>query len=226
MIVAALCWFNEPVPFLQRCVKSLAGVADHLVAYDGPWEHYPHTTLRSTTEAWQIARAAASIGLPYEIDSRGVWESQVAKREALMAEARQRGDWVLVIDGDEWIHDARPYELRAALDSLPGDVVMVGCSVSEAGAPFERPNPIRRLYRSASGVTVETAHNGYRTADGRWLHGDSARVPLEPAVDLSRLLMLRHERGNRGGERDAARLAYRKRRRELDLETWRGRVAA
>ena len=222
MIVAALAWYNEPIPFLQRCVASLQGVADRLVCYDGPWQLYPHNRPRSPIEQpHAISRTAWDHGIECEILSGLVWSSQVAKRDALMRYAQTRGDWVLVIDGDEWVHAARPFELRAALDSLPGEVAMVGCAVSEAGGEYERPNPIRRLYRSAAGVTVETAHNGYRTADGRWLHGDPLHVPLEPAVDLSRLLTLRHERAHRGGERDAARLAYRRARRDQGLEKWR-----
>jgi len=94
-----------------------------------------------------------------------------------MAEAAELGDWLFVIDGDEWIHDAKPVVLEDTLDATSCDVGYVRCTNKTGNENIDTPQMIRRLYRASTGVTVDTAHNGYRTADGRWLHGDGCGCP-------------------------------------------------
>lgn len=230
-IVAALAFYDEPVPFLTRCVESLAGVADELVAFDGAWDMFDGGPQSDETQWTAITTAADNAGIDLGIYAPDTtWASQVEKRAALMLECRNRSaDWTLVIDGDEWVAHKDHLRFRSELFREVGrDVAQVGCVRLQRDPAMTdtRPSPIRRVYRASMGVTVDTAHNGYRTADGRWLHGDPAYVELESPLDLSRWLVLHHEASSRGGDRDARRLAYRRRRRELGLETWRGRVAA
>ncbi len=214
----------EPPAFLARCVESLRGLADELVAYDGAWDLWPDAKPESTeAEGLAIIRAADEIGLPCTIYTPDTtWGSQVEKRAALMLEAGETGcDWLLVIDGDEYIANAESQVARATLETTACDVA---CIMHLRTVGYDRvniPGPIRRLYRASTGVTVDTAHNGYRTMDGRWLHGASHAVRLEPALDLSQHVLLHHERANRGEERNRAALEYRSARLAAGVESWR-----
>jgi hypothetical protein len=153
----------------------------------------------------------------------------VEKRAALMAEAAtyaQDGDWLLVIDGDEYLHDAKPGLLKSTLAGTHLDVALVMLENVTGYEGTRGKQPIRRLYRASAGVTVDTAHNGYRTRDGRWLHGDGAMVKLALPLDCSGLVHLHHEKLNRGAERNGRALAYRSERMRLRAENWRARNAA
>lgn len=216
-IVAALPWYDEPVAFLDRCVRSLAGVVDELVAVDGRWEHFAddEPVLSHWTQARAIASAADAIGLDHRVwMGPTVWKSQVAKRAALMELASEAGDWILVIDADEYIARSQPGFIRPALRETELDVARVMLTDVRRSMPLRMA---RRIFRR--GTTVERAHNGYNLA-GKWLHGDLARVRLEEALDLSKWLELHDD----GGSRDALRIEkkqdYRTARARHRLETW------
>lgn len=223
-IAAALCWFDEPVAFLDRCVRSLEGVVDHLVAYDGAWDLFPGGTFQSPPEQRAaLAAAASEVGLPV-VDwlPTGIWPSQVEKRSALMHHARQLGEWILVIDADEWIDRADPDVLRWVLRETEHDVAEVAFRKTTVGDGVSHPARIRRLYRSSALAGVELAHNGYRTADGRWLHGDRAYVSVEPAESgAAEHLRMLHARNSRGAERQAASREYHRARHRGRVEQWR-----
>lgn len=215
-IVACLAWYDEPIEFLDRCVRSLAGFADKLIAYDGAWELFPDgKTMSPADQILTILRAANDIGIDGHLVSSKPWASQVAKRDALMRDASKCGDWLFVIDGDEYVADAYAAHTRAILGAACGDVATVVCE-NTTDLPVGYRAPIRRFYRAP--VSVDLAHNGYRTADGRWLHGDPAYVELERAIDTP--LLLHHERGNRSAERNARAAGYRKNRRAVEAEDW------
>ena len=217
-IVAALPWYDEPVAFLDRCVRSLAGVADELVAVDGRWEHYSDTepVLSHWTQAQAIARAADAIALDHRVwMGPNVWGSQVAKRAALMELASEAGDWILVIDADEYIANSLPGHLRPALQETELDVGLVGFTTLNGSRP---PSRIRRIFRR--GTTVKTAHNGYNLG-GRWLHGDSAHVRLEDAVDVSAYVSMHDDCGARDELRTEKKRDYRQARARHRLEAWR-----
>lgn len=223
-VVACLSWFLEPAGFLDRMAGSLEGFADVLVAMDGPWASFPHGSHRSTDREYaELEAGCARAGVRLEVVSvDAAFSTQQAKRTALMTHAAGFGDWLFVIDGDEWIArldgPAARRKLATELDSDEGlDVGTVTCVNVTSKAPVD--GRIRRVYRAALGVTVERVHNGYRTADGRWLHGDHAYVRLEPTFHLP--VTLHHDRGNRGDERNAAREEYRRRRRDTREEAWR-----
>jgi hypothetical protein len=223
-IVACLAWYMEPPAFLERCITSLRGLADEAICYDGAWDLWPDGRPESSPEEHAaIARAADEIGLPVTIYTPDTtWASQVEKRASLMLEAGETGaDWLLVIDGDEYIASHQASAARALLESTSCDVATIMHKRTTGVEAVNTPGPIRRLYRADTGVTVDTAHNGYRTIDGRWLHGDCAAVKLEPPLDLSRYVLLHHERANRGDARNRAALDYRSARLAQGVESWR-----
>jgi hypothetical protein len=212
VIAAALSWFDEQPEALRRCVRSLAGVADVVVALDGRWSLFPGSRNVSPLEqAEAIHEAATEIGIPV-IDescrSSSPWESQMEKRTALMRFAAEREPWTLVIDADEYITDCATVALRDELLDAALDVAEVAIIPAGPGIFDTRAKPRRRLYRSSVRVTVERGHNGYRTMDGRWLNGDAAHVDVEPAVDLSALLALVHDHDARQDSRERAADSY------------------
>lgn len=225
-IVACLAWYAEPPKFLHRCVSSLEPFCDHLIAYDGAWDLFPGATPESSSEEWQaITDAAEENGLAFDIYAPDtVWASQVEKRALLMEEASTCGDWLFVIDGDEYVSVVNAQGLKNQLNATSLDVALVEIVRTTGYEAVNTPGAIRRLYRASCGVTVDTAHNGYRTKDGRWLHGDGAAVRLESPLDLSGYLKLHHERLNRGEERDRRAMDYRKNRLEQRSEDWRTRM--
>ena len=216
-IVAALPWYDEQPSWLDRCVRSLKWVVDELVAVDGRWELYDEDApiLSHWEQGVAINKAAYAVGLDCSVHVPGrVWPSQVAKRAATMALCADSGaDWVLVIDADEYVAKME-HGWRAKLLDTELDVALVGCHALYEQMPDRR---LRRFFRA--GTTVETAHNGYRY-QGRWLHGDSAKVHLADALDLSDHLLLHDDSGRRQPERELKAMDYRRARARQRVEVW------
>jgi hypothetical protein len=223
LVCACLAWYGEPPETLERCVSSLAGVADVLVALDGRWQEMPGETDRSSTEEWRAIKAAArAVGVKLKISGAGSpFESQVAKRAELMRRGAATGAaWLLVIDGDEELECDDPERARAVLEQLDHDVAHV--TLHTAGVAAKQiDRGVRRIYRADAGVTVEVAHNGYRTKDDRWLHGDPLRVDLETAaLELEPLMKINHHIDARPRRRQKQAATYRIARRRHRLEVW------
>lgn len=217
-IAAVLPWYDEPEAHLDRCVRSLAGVADMLIAVDGRWQHFAddRPILSDWRQAHAIAHAADAVALDhYVLMGPKAWASQVEKRNVCMALASEEADWVLVIDADEYVAEADPVELRRALELTEHDVATV---LSRDLSQRKPPSPMRRIFRR--GTAVVTAHNGYNLA-GKWLHGDRAHVRLEEPVDVSPWLVLHDDYGSRDEERLMLKRDYRQARQRHRLEAWR-----
>ena len=217
-IIAALPWYDEQPSWLDRCVRSLAGVADELVAVDGRWDLYDDTApiLSHFEQEVAISRAAYAVDIESEVwKPARTWTSQVAKRAELMRICSEKGDWIFVIDADEYVAtlDVDKWIEFMTIDSKL-DVALVGLHALYEQQPDRR---IRRLFRS--GTTVKTAHNGY-WYEGQWLHGDTAKVKLEPAFDLSDVLVLHDDSGRREPERELKAMDYRRARARERVEVW------
>ena len=221
-ITAALCWYDEKPEHLERLVRSLEGVCSHLVTVDGRWLHFPGA-VEDSPEAQRAAIATAAdkigIGLSYFNSGKVGWADQVTKRSFLMQQACKHGEWVLVIDGDEWVEQHRGLHERLA--GLTCDVARV--MSHRYGEGIRTPEtPIRRLYRASRNVHVERAHNGYRAADGGWLHGDPGYVTLEQCADeVAENIVVAHDIDGRLPERaKAKRDYYVERRRHMGASRW------
>lgn len=222
MIVAALCWYDEPVELLDRCVRSLAGVADELVALDGRWRLYGEqddpwmSPLEQTRTIDAAAREAGIVA--HLVQPSGLWDSQVVKRDALMELATRRlGEWIFVIDGDEYVDRHDQAGLDRLLAETQFDVVEVeGRHVGRHVR--QHPRPMRRLFRTGRGVRVQNWHNGYRASDGAWLHGPGRTVKREQAADAGEFIGIVNDRDGRGRRREIARQTYYRRRAENKIE--------
>lgn len=218
-IAAALAWYDESIDFLDRCVWSLRGLVDELVALDGAWNLFPGASPRSPYgQRWAIQSAALDADLRFRvIEPTGVFESQVAKRTELMRLAGQYADWILVIDSDEYVTHADAATIREQLEAAPADTVVGSVEITNLhnGETIPGYHPQgglkRRLYRA--GTSVEKVHTGY-TFDGRWLY-DS-----DPCVDLTEHLQLEHDFCNRGHDRNERSRGYRVNRERERVEVW------
>lgn len=115
-IAAAVCWYDEPAEHLHRLVASVSPLVDCIVAYDGPWQGFPHDSPCSPTEQHDALHSAIDgAGIPDALmaSSAAAWPSQAEKRTALYQAAAERADWVLVIDADEQLASPlTPTEIR------------------------------------------------------------------------------------------------------------------
>lgn len=227
-IVAALCWYDEPLAFLERLLRSLAGHVDEVVALDGAWDGYPEPRHSSGHQQQELLREVSlAIGLPIRIDVPArIWESQIEKRQRLLEIAikEQGADWVLVVDGDFILAECDDLALRRSLELTGLDVAKVLIRPLNRPWPYSElpthPAPHRMIWRGHPGLTMEHLHYGIRIGD-RWLHGDTAFVNVEPALDLSGIVVIDHDNMNRPGPRAQAMKHYRQERAERKLETWR-----
>lgn len=221
IIAAALAWYAETPATIERCARSLGGVCDFLVALGGRWHGFPPVEGdRPEEQVAALEAGCAEAGIFCSASCTAYeWESQVAKRAELMQLAAHGADWVFVIDADEYVVDADTRQVNHLLGETRADVaqiagIRVPATVSSARRPW------RRVYRASTGVTVRHAHNGYVTADGRWLYGNPAHVPLEPVLDLTSHVLVAHDTAARTEPRKQARIAYNIHRRDARTEGW------
>lgn len=212
-VTAALCWYAETPETLSRCVKSLSGYCDRVVAYGGRWDGFPAV---AGDDTFGQVKAVMEAEIDWLIYYDQLWESQVEKRAAMMEKACEESDWVLVIDADEYLNPGDPLKFRKMLEETEYDVARLYAY----RVPRSYGRMIRRIYRATTGVTVRHAHNGYVTADNRYLHGDPAYRILEPAFDLHDHISMAHDLTCRDDRRKHARAAYLQFRRSGRVEVW------
>jgi hypothetical protein len=216
-ICAAVAWYLEPPAFLDRLIRSLAYRVDHVVCLDGAWRLFPDAAPRSTdAEHETLVTAAAETGQDITIRVPDeVFESQVAKRAELMALAAEHGDWVLVIDGDEYVSRGLGLGLHWALertDAIIGDVKLKNTNNGET-MPYSHPDGGLRGRLSRAGATVDIVHSGY-FYEGRPLYA------AEPAIDVADLITITHDNCNRGRDRNQMAIDYRRARQNTGVEVW------
>lgn len=215
-ICAALCWYDETPDFLTRCVSSLEGLVDSVLAVDGAWELFDGRAWSPDEQQWAIKTAAfkADIGCEVIVPPQR-WRSQVEKRAKAMAAAGADSDWVFVIDADEYVALSADAEVRAALertDCNTATVTIMNLHLGEVMPGYHpRGGLTRRFYRA--GTTVTTVHSGY-AFDGRDMLRD------EPEEDLREFMLVEHDNHNRGNERNAMDRSYREARQREGVEVW------
>lgn len=216
IITAALCWYDESVEFLARCVQSLEGLADSVVAVDGAWAIFPGGPRSGAEQVEAIKETADAVGMACHVwQPDEIWASQVAKRAAMMDLASDIGDWLFVIDADEYVNYALPLAVRRRLQSSEAVTATVTIKNLHRGEQMPGYHPqgglTRRFYRA--GTTVTVVHSGY-AYEGRHLLRD------ELEEDLRDLIVVEHDNHNRGADRNAADRGYREARQREGVEVW------
>lgn len=115
-ITALLSWYDEPITQLHRAVTSLQGLADHLVAIDGPYAMLGDVSATSSPEqSAAIEHVAAITGIGLTLETGRAWAGEVEKRQALFDLAPPDSDWLIVIDADhEIIGSKRAFRIELA----------------------------------------------------------------------------------------------------------------
>lgn len=197
-VTAALSWYDEPVELLDACVRGLAGIADRVVAVDGVYRRFPHTSFISPPEQADVIREAAKdIGIEcLVITPEEAWAGQVAKRSHLLGLASIDTDWIMVLDADHIIH-GDVFATRQELEAFDRSVDVVSVSLF---TPNHEDRPIGQsaatgwhsgmagqrihighFFRALPGMHVEKFHWWYKaTKDGqpvRFWYGEG--IPRE-----------------------------------------------
>ena len=111
-------WYDEPVDLLRQAVRGASVLCDRLVAADGAYEIAPDPKPSSPSQqAKAIAEEAKTCGLDLTFLEPQIWVGQVAKRDAILQEAKQGSDWVMTLDADWRITGDRD-AIRAELEQL------------------------------------------------------------------------------------------------------------
>lgn len=197
IVTAALSWWNEPLETLEAVVSSVATLVDRIVAFDGAYRRYPGATASSAPAQWDmILDTAIRCGIEPRITVPSeTWAGQCEKRTALMQEAAQGSDWVLVVDAD-YVVTADRERVREQLAAADLDVYEVplvtptgeyatNWHLGQALTP-EAWTPL--MFRALPQIMVEEHHWWYSgMKDGRrvWLWGDDERYPRLPHGRLS-----------------------------------------
>lgn len=235
-VYALLSYYDEKPEHLARCVGSLAGFVDHLIAVDGRYETFSTEPIYGGTGAAEMTIADAAT-FPVTMTARRVWASEVAKRAAMFHYGNFAGatprDWFLIIDADmalaEFSSDAR--ELLAVTDR---DVAEVCFQTVQVDGKVAATCRFRSMFRALPGLTVERTHYLYTVpceycespcgghcGMGRrflWLMPDGHPSP-EPTLNLFGDVTLQHFNSSRDGTRKRHALDYYKSRDAAGFES-------
>lgn len=166
-VYALLSWYDEQPEHLTRCVRSLKGFADVLVALDGAYATFPNAQRMSAMkQRFALQDAAYASGISYKItEPYRPWQGgEVEKRAALFELARRAGatpdDWFLIIDGDMELASYTP-EARELLAASALDIAEVRWHDVRVDGVQVTDNRFRSLFRALPGLTVERAHYLY-----------------------------------------------------------------
>lgn len=205
VVTAALCWYDEDIPTLERCVRALAGIADRLVALDGAYARFPGAKVASPPEqAAAISRVAAEVGIECMVltPSR-LWRGQVEKRTFLMSTAAINSDWIAVVDADHVMVTPDGLAVRDTLAETPQDVLVYDvdfytpenpeAEIAQIASWFwhsgmaKRTLPIAHFFRALPGMRVERFHwwvSGIHEGRRVWLWGGDSTNQQAKRMDF------------------------------------------
>jgi hypothetical protein len=175
-IVAAVNYFDEPLAHTQRLFQSIAGFVHEVVLLDGAYRLFPHEQPHTPmSQLEQVQTCGEILGIDMTVITCGeAWENQTEKRTELMNIAASAGDFVLVIDADEWIdREATDIEkMRYKLAMHQPDAVAVCLDTPGDSNHFNlgtqspqmstsvHGKGIERLYRSMHSFVIGPVHHG------------------------------------------------------------------
>jgi hypothetical protein len=229
-VFGCLSWFDENPRWLAATVASFAKIADHVIALDGAFFHYPEGRPASGGEQAELVMAVAranGMGCTVHVP-RTVWMgNEVEKRDTYARLAGALGtageDWILVLDGDEEITEVSPLT-RRDLEETDLHAAQIGFWTDNELESWY--GPTRRMYRLLPGLSYGPAHytvrglteTGTVFVDGR---GPDFDEPVEPALDLTAQIRVEHKHHLREQARTEKADVFAAARVDYDLEGWR-----
>lgn len=217
-VTAVLQWYDEPPELLDRCIRSLAVVADHLLAVDGAYARFPGGKPASSPEQAEAIRMAAdAIGLDCTVlVPDRLWAGQVEKRDVMFGLASIDSDWVLPVAADEIVvgnqtADRGRLALRSFLVNAPLDAYDVSFHTPEShDRPLEDAAATKwardlagktitttRFHRSLSNLRCERFHwwiSALKNGEKVWLSGgdDDPHRKIERGLIPAPLYTIEH----------------------------------
>lgn len=238
-VIGVISWFNESPSWLAATIASFARVCDHIVAVDGRYALFPHELAASPIqEAQTILETAEGAGVACTLHRpvEPFYGNEIEKRNLLMrlamVHAEPMRDWLIVLDGDEYIVD-HAVDFRDQLERT--DRLVATYALQEYMDP-DRPEmplnvarmrslpnvwqvPIRSIYRALPGLSYRGTHYAIGAEiDGRtttWLWGHPDQVP---ELDLTAFLRVRHRNPLRPMLRREQAAGYYRARDEMRIE--------
>lgn len=238
-LIAVLSWFNESPSWLSALAASAARVCDHLVAVDGRYMLFHHDMpVSPTSEAQALIETCEGAGLALTLHrpSQPYAGNEIEKRNLLLrlalVHAEPMRDWIIVLDGDEYIRSAdrdlirhelattdlhvAEYGLEEYIDPHDEEAPLNIAAIREI--PMVHRTPIRSMYRALPGLRYERTHftvAGEVNGETVWLWGDPRK---QEALRLSDALIVRHRNRLRTKERRYQAAMYYEERDRLRIE--------
>lgn len=238
-IHGVVCWFQESPSWLAAMAASAARLVDHLVVVDGRYALFGHELpVSPTLEAETLIETCEGAGVAMTMyrPSEPYWGNEVEKRNLsvrlAMVSATQMEDWVVVLDGDQYIRHVNKVAVRNQLKLTDKHVAEL--VVEEYMDPHNPDQPldiarhrflgsvhhtyVRQMYRCLPNLGYEGAHycvhgdvDGVKT----WLWGHPEMVEAERIEDH---LIVRHRNILRTAERRQQAAFYYEQRDRLRIE--------
>jgi hypothetical protein len=220
VLYALLCWFDEHPRFLERAVYTSVRLGvERLVALDGAYKLYPGAQRTSPPEQSRaILRAANALGLDLTFGKPKLWETELEKREAMIALVPEQ-EWFCWLDADFEVMSNNP-RLPERLERAEYNAADV--TIRHLRGPYFPNLPpltdFRLFYRHLPGLHFERNHYTLVAGDGRRLWGNGTHGAIEPGLDLRREVVIAHHTNGRPIERVRRQVAYYKTRDALGIE--------
>lgn len=225
-IIAQVCWFDEPVESLERCIASIEGLCTKAVFLDGRYRSFPGLYSTSHPDQYEaILAACGRSNIELSLPLGQEWESQCEKRTIMWNLAEQIGtvgyDYTLIIDADEYIDKIDVTRVRQTLAYGDYDTAMIAVNTTR-GSRYEtslagvqppsnsysqhgRGNP--RLMKLYPGVVVGPVHHGHYSVNlgSRRLtlrdRGDTPGYEQARTVDMTSFFEIVNDTWERNPER-------------------------
>lgn len=236
MITGCLSFFDEEPELLVECITALAGAGvDQLVAVDGPYALYPHTSTSSSRKALDAIRWATRKHRINLLLSGGghAWDgNEVEKRQHMLQLARGAqpkgkwnqirlaNDWLLIVDADHvWESDGDLHDLLKPADTRKHYSFFAMVSFAEVFQPDGTPiySPARPLMRARWDLRMGTNHYTYEIDDGFSTFLDRPMSTMR-AYDLTDRVRVVHRVHDRDPEKRSRQGAYYEQRDSRRLE--------
>lgn len=191
IVTAALCYYDDDLELLDRCLRSLPVVADKVVVVDGRYGRYMPGASPTSPRAHHafIRDTCRELALPLILDVPSKpWAGQVEKRSHLLALAAKGTDWIVGADADHVLHGVRQsvreelaaVEVEDTVDVDFWTTPNLARPLRESAAGDWHANlagqraKVSAFWRALPGLRVEERHWWYTALKGEqrvWLWG-------------------------------------------------------
>lgn len=229
-VCALMAFYDDPPDAIERAIRSVEGLATHLVAVDGAYASFPLGGAYSPLETRQrLQKTAIDVGLELLVYSPvDVWMGgEPEKRDRMFAFAHATSaDWYTVLDTD-FVFEY-PEGIAAAFESLEGaqgyeigEVALVDYLTNPETNERERvDSKLPLFYRGAGCAPIRIGPTHYHTRrEGSETHlWGCANTPRVPWFDMTSVVSVQHEWWHRDDNRQIRKWTYYFQRDQAGLE--------